>query len=81
MKKCPLCNKDPVKVIYYGLPHYLCQDDECSCLYGFFDFITNRLPYNGWLYKYECSYWIALFMWLFDVEDDEGGDDDTRKTP
>ena len=64
MKKCPLCNTNCMKVIYYGLPHYLCIDDNCNCLFGVWSNITQHLPFNGVLMKYEGSYWTALWHWL-----------------
>ena len=66
MKKCPICNKDSVKVIYYGMPHLLCEDDSCNCLFGFWSNITTLLPFNGIFMQYEGSYFIALFYWLKD---------------
>lgn len=50
------------KVIYFGLPHTLC--DDCSLLDGPFIEITGNLPFNGMLMVYEDSYWAALWRWL-----------------
>ncbi|OGC76984.1 hypothetical protein A2619_03480 [candidate division WWE3 bacterium RIFOXYD1_FULL_39_9] len=68
MTKCPRCNGEVFKVIYYGLPFSLCKEEDCSCLFGFFDFIARYLPFNGWFYAYEGSYLIALICWLFGME-------------
>lgn len=64
IKECPLCGSDPVKVIYYGLPMLLCTEDFCSCLYGFWSFVAEFLPFNGYFYTYEGSYIKALYRWL-----------------
>ncbi len=65
MKPCPLCGLASIKVIYYGLPHLLCEDDQCNCLFGFWSDLTHSLPFNGWLYAYTGSYLPALIKWLF----------------
>jgi len=72
MKPCPICGFDSIKVIYYGLPFNLCLDDECNCLFGFFDWLLDKIPFDGALMMYNCSYWTALYKWIFkkyDVED------------
>jgi len=64
--KCPLCSTESVKVVYYGLPHRLCGNDECNYLWGWFDWLTTRLPFNGVMMTYEAGYWRALWAWLTD---------------
>lgn len=64
MEKCPLCNSDYDKVIYYGLPTKLCQNEVCSCMFGFWTIITNLLPFNGWLLIYNGTYINALLHFL-----------------
>ena len=62
--KCPLCNSDYMKVIYYGLPHKFCINDKCNCMFGFFERFTSFLSFNGFLFVYEnISYWRALLRW------------------
>ncbi len=63
-KPCPLCGKQSVKVIYYGLPHRLCCDEACSCMFGFWFELTRYLPFNGFLMIYEGPYLPALWHWL-----------------
>jgi len=64
--KCPLCNRStPYKVIYFGFPVLLCRNKYCNCLYGFWSFVIEHLPYNGYLMSYEGSYCLALYHWLF----------------
>lgn len=64
LKPCPLCGKQPFKIIYFGLPAYFCQDEDCNCMYGFWTFILNQMPFNGMLFVYEGNYWSALWTWL-----------------
>jgi len=63
-KKCPLCKGDYDKVIYYGLPVKFCKNETCNCVFGFWTFITDHLPFNGVLFKYKTFYLYALFLWL-----------------
>jgi hypothetical protein len=68
MSKCPRCGSQSVKVIYFGLPFRLCVNEECSCLFGRFDGILERLPedfpIDGRFMMYEGSYVKALYRWL-----------------
>ena len=66
MKRCPLCDSKPIKVIYYGLPCNLCENEQCNCLFGFWDFITDYLPFNGVFYAYKGSYFKALINWIME---------------
>lgn len=68
LKPCPLCGKEPYKIIYYGMPTYFCKNEDCNCLYGFWSFIYDRLPFNGMLYIYDDRYLKALYRWLFGIE-------------
>lgn len=61
---CPICNCSATKAIYYGLPHYLCDNVDCSCLFGFWVIITQFLPFNGVFMLYEGSYIPALCSWF-----------------
>lgn len=63
-RKCPLCQNNSFKVIYYGLPVYFCKNENCNCMFGFWHFVTDYLPFNGILFVYEGSYLIALCKWL-----------------
>ena len=62
--KCPICKDNSYKVIYYGLPVHFCKNKECNCMFGFWFYITDFLPFNGFLFIYEGSYLIALYRWL-----------------
>jgi hypothetical protein len=66
--KCPICASSPLRVIYMGFPMWLCSNEECSCLFGFWSFVADLLPisdgehfaflaYDGW-------YLPALWCWL-----------------
>ncbi len=71
MKKCPLCNSDYHKIIYYGLPAKFCKNKECNCLFGIWDWLLDFLPFNGMLFTYEGNYffalWKRLIMGIYDV--------------
>ncbi len=67
MGRCPQCNREDIfKVIYYGLPGKLCNNNSCNCLFGVWMNITYVLPFNGMFMVYEDSYWPALWTWLTD---------------
>jgi hypothetical protein len=59
--RCPDCNENPQKVIYYGLPMYLC---DCGTLFGFWSSFVLWLPFRGFMAIYEGSYWVAMAAWL-----------------
>ena len=65
-KKCPICNNETLKVIYYGLPGLICENENCNCAFGFSFWLDNilRLPYNGCMMVYRGNYFIALWEWL-----------------
>jgi hypothetical protein len=64
---CPACQTQAARVVYYGLPHFLCQDEECSTLFGFWSNVTEHLPFNGMFYAYEEGhYFTALWHFLTD---------------
>jgi len=63
-KDCPLCGKKALTVIYYGLPHLLCEDVKCSCLWGWTAHLTQYLPFNGVFIAYRNGYWQCLFKYL-----------------
>lgn len=64
MKKCPICNQEMITVINTGLPMWLCSDEECNCIDGFFANFMEYLPFNGFFFMYKGNYFIALFRWL-----------------
>jgi len=43
----------------------LCKNENCSCIWGFWSWWLNIVPFTGWLIKYESSYWSALWFYLF----------------
>lgn len=53
-----------MKVIYYGFPTKFCCNTECNCMFGFWTYLTDWLPYNGVMFKYKGSYLKALWRWL-----------------
>lgn len=65
-KPCPICcsTEQVQRVIYMGLPLYLCDCD--NVVYGFWSWLFGLLPFNGEFMVYECSYWRALWYWLID---------------
>lgn len=78
MTQCE-CGAEPYRVIYMGFPMWLCSDDECNQVWGFWSRMADLLPiaseddygqpafafmpYDGW-------YLPALWMWLFGANDD-----------
>lgn len=62
-----------MRVIYFGLPMWLCAGDDCHCVFGFWSAVAGWLPiasedengepafsfmpYDGW-------YLPALWLWL-----------------
>jgi hypothetical protein len=73
---CPICAGPVRKVIYYGLPLRLCEDEECSCLFGFWFWLVEHLPFNGWMMVYEGAYGPALWHWLTVPNDDDDEEDE-----
>lgn len=75
-KVCPMCGSYAHRVIYLGLPMWICDDDECSTLWGFFSIvavwfpIANPYGYFAFL-SYKCSYPRALWHWLFQPGEDQ----------
>lgn len=64
LMKCPACDHKAVKVIYAGFPMKLCEDQNCSTLWGFWSFIPG-LYFNGMFIEYEGSYLGGLWYFLF----------------
>jgi hypothetical protein len=63
--KCKFCKTKMVKVIYMGLPMFLCTNENCNCIDGLWAFILDLIPFNGKMMVYKGSYWGALLNWLF----------------
>jgi|TARA_Y100000310_G_C20691033_1_gene822208 hypothetical protein len=68
--KCPGCDNESNKAIYMGFPLRLCTNEDCLTLFGFWSWIMDIVPFNGWFYIYEGNYFIALYYWLLDKEED-----------
>lgn len=68
---CPECGAHAGRVIYYGLPMWLCSGLLCSCLFGFWSFIAGRLPFNGHFFCYDGAYLPALWEWLTGPHDED----------
>jgi hypothetical protein len=67
--RCPLCGRpEPRRVIYAGLPVWLCVEEACSAVWGFWSRVVCALPFNGFFFAYPAerfgSYWPALVAWL-----------------
>ena len=72
---CPLCGSQALKIIYLGLPMKLCEEPECSCIWGFWAWVPVKVQVNdgGWsFYAYTGSYISGLWRWLtrFPKEDE-----------
>jgi hypothetical protein len=62
MKECPLCDSENIsKAIYAGWPLLFCED--CNCIFGFFAWIMDILPFNGYFLLYEGPYLKGLIAW------------------
>lgn len=71
---CPACHREALKVIHFGFPIYLCVNDGCNTVWGFWSRISVRMEmFFGFLNQsggfnfmvYSGSYWKALWVWLF----------------
>ena len=71
MKPCPICKstEKAQKVIYMGLPLYLCDCD--NVVYGFWSWLFSWLPFNGVFFVYKGRYRRALWHWVNDWEPEE----------
>ncbi len=47
-----------------GAPMLLCQNEECSCVFGFWARLLDIVPCNGWFMTYDKGYVDALWCWL-----------------
>jgi hypothetical protein len=71
---CPTCGDvDSVRVIYFGFPMWLCMDEECSTVWGFWSFMIDSFPMIGededgdpcWaFFVYEGNYLKGLWQWM-----------------
>lgn len=64
--QCPLCEGDAYRVIYAGFPMWLCRAADCSCVWGFWSWVsTLPIPQDEFaFFAYTGSYWRALLRWL-----------------
>lgn len=60
---CPRCREEAVKVIYAGFPMRLCANEQCGCCFGFWAWILEIVPFNGWFLQYD-NYWSGLWEFL-----------------
>jgi hypothetical protein len=68
-----MCNKTGMRVMQFGIPGYLCSDENCSVVWGSFTWLWLVLPFNGWFITYEKGgYWRALWHFL---RGDHSGDE------
>ena len=64
-KPCPLCGKQSFRALYYGGRVWLCEDEDCSCMHGWWADLVAPLPFNGMFLRYpKGGYWRALWWWL-----------------
>lgn len=65
---CPQCGSEPHRVLYAGLPLWLCPDEHCCCVWGFWDWVFVLAPFNGVFFVYPhdrpFAYVRALWAWL-----------------
>lgn len=61
--RCPCCGDEGQRVIYMGLPMWLCSDGTCCTGWGFWSFLPI-LHFTGCFMAFEGSYWRALWAWL-----------------
>jgi len=65
MATCPICNQPGQAAIYMALPVWLCPDDRCSTLWGFWSWVP-ALMYTGWFMTYDGTFRGYLRgVWLF----------------
>lgn len=69
---CPTCKSTSVKVIYMGIPVRLCWDEDCATVFGFWAWLMDLIPFNGYFMKYDGSYPAALWHWLTNWPAGEG---------
>jgi hypothetical protein len=64
--KCELCHKKQIRVLYAGFPMWLCSNEDCNYVSGFWSFICDWIPFNGvfFAYKDNDNYLSALWKWL-----------------
>lgn len=60
---CPECGKSASKFIYAGMPVKMCLWHRPPLVLGFFGWLLQFIPFNGWFMQYEGSYWRAFVAW------------------
>lgn len=73
---CPLCGSDGSRVLFMGAPMWLCSNENCNCVYGFWSWVAELFPVvtdteDGPMFKfmsYEPPYLLALLRWLIGKE-------------
>lgn len=77
---CPRCGTSAWRVIYLGLPMWLCPDDGCVTVFGFWSRVTAWLPIASYdehgqpafaFMPYEGWYLPALWLWLMGAEGED----------
>ena len=71
MKPCPLCDRPGIRILMGPLPVWLCQNEECSAVWGFWSRLACWLTPilyppsddgEGFAFvAYTGSYWKALW--------------------
>lgn len=74
MTACPQCNLEMMRVIYFGFPMWLCPDEVCGAVDGFWSFLPEYLNWfelDGYFmfFAYEGNYFQGMYHYLFDGEE------------
>jgi hypothetical protein len=62
--RCPECEGELARVLYYGVPHWFCMNEDCCLLFGFWASFTRYLPFNGVLFAYPPGQYLSA-LWKF----------------
>mgnify|MGYP000976327187 CR=1 FL=1 len=69
--ECPTCGEQQHKALYMGMPTRICKDSECATLTGLGGWIAANIWFDGVLFLYTGSYWLALKDFLFKNDFDD----------
>jgi len=71
---CPVCGKKAHRVVCLLLPMFMCSDEHCSNLWGFWSFLVEWWGYPGVVVAYENGTYIQV-LWSLLIGDIENGND------
>lgn len=72
--ECPNCKQQATRAIYLAFPLWLCTDERCMTVFGFWSEIVMLAPITTWdedegpvwkFMRYKGSYLKALWHWMF----------------